>query len=118
MLRRFSENGVAILFISHKLEEIRSLTKRATVLRRGRNVGTVDSASKSSKQLAEMMVGSSVGDIDGQARPTSDLIFFSRCAVLIAPGDSFCDPLRGLSLRRAPARFWGLPGLPAMARTS
>ncbi len=72
VLRRFSENGVAILFISHKLEEIRSLTKRATVLRRGRNVGTVDSAGKSSKQLAEMMVGSSVGDIDRQTRPGSD----------------------------------------------
>ena len=35
VLRRFSKAGVAILFISHKLEEIRSLTRRATVLRRG-----------------------------------------------------------------------------------
>ena len=66
VLKRFSEAGVTILFISHKLEEIRALCKRATVLRRGRNVGTVDVSNSSSKELAEMMVGSSVGDIARQ----------------------------------------------------
>ena len=35
VLRRFSDSGVAILFISHKLDEIRALTSRARVLRRG-----------------------------------------------------------------------------------
>ena len=63
VLRRFADSGVAILFISHKLEEIRALTERATVLRRGQNVGTVDSRKKSSKQLAEMMVGSAIGEM-------------------------------------------------------
>jgi ABC-type uncharacterized transport system ATPase subunit len=69
VLKRFSEAGVSILFISHKLEEIRTLCERATVLRRGRNVGTVEVVEKSSKQLAEMMVGSSVGDITRQGVP-------------------------------------------------
>ena len=80
VLRRFSEAGVAILFISHKLDEIRALTERATVLRRGRTVDTVLSKSKSSKQLAEMMVGSSVGEIERQARPpdTSGPLFSVR----------------------------------------
>ena len=44
VLQQFAEDGMAVLFISHKLDEIRALTSRATVLRRGRNVGTVDLA--------------------------------------------------------------------------
>ena len=112
VLRRFSENGVAILFISHKLEEIRSLTRRATVLRRGRNVGTVDSASKSSKQLAEMMVGGSVGDIDRQARPDSepDILFEVR-GLDRPPTTAFATPLRGLSFAARAGEILGIAGI-------
>ena len=63
VLRRFADKGMAVLFISHKLDEIRALTSRATVLRRGRNVGTMDTKGKSNGQLAELMVGSEVADI-------------------------------------------------------
>ena len=63
VLRRFADKGMAVLFISHKLDEIRALTSRATVLRRGRNVGTMDTKDKSNRQLAELMVGSEVADI-------------------------------------------------------
>ena len=57
VLRQFAENGMAVLFISHKLDEVRVLTSRATVLRRGRNVGTVDTKQNNNRQLAELMVG-------------------------------------------------------------
>ena len=63
VLRRFADKGMAVLFISHKLDEIRALTSRATVLRRGRNVGTMDTKDKSNCQLAELMIGSEVADI-------------------------------------------------------
>jgi general nucleoside transport system ATP-binding protein len=63
VLRRFADRGMAVLFISHKLDEIRALTSRATVLRRGRNVGTMDTKGKSNRQLAELMVGNAVADI-------------------------------------------------------
>ncbi|MGC6521024.1 MAG: ABC transporter ATP-binding protein [Candidatus Puniceispirillaceae bacterium] len=112
VLRRFSDNGVAILFISHKLEEIRALTKRATVLRRGRNVGTVESASKSSKQLAEMMVGSSVGDIDRQARPESDPdILFALRGLERPPLTPFATPLRNLSFTARAGEVLGIAGI-------
>jgi ABC-type uncharacterized transport system ATPase subunit len=57
------------LFISHKLDEIRALTSRATVLRRGRNVGTMDTKGKSNRQLAELMVGTAVADINRHKEP-------------------------------------------------
>lgn len=52
--------GKTILFISHKLEEIKRVADRCTVLRRGKVIGTVDVASTSKEEMAEMMVGRKV----------------------------------------------------------
>ena len=112
VLRRFSENGVAILFISHKLEEIRALTQRATVLRRGRNVGTVDTAGQSSKQLAEMMVGDSVGDISGQARPATQADALLEVTSLNRPAETpFATPLRDISFTARAGEVLGIAGI-------
>ncbi len=56
-LRQLSAEGTAILYISHKLEEIRALCDEATVLRRGKVVDTCQPREKSARELAEMMVG-------------------------------------------------------------
>ncbi|MEM9579790.1 MAG: ABC transporter ATP-binding protein [Pseudomonadota bacterium] len=59
-LRQLKSEGTAILYISHKLEEIRSLCDTATILRLGRKVATCTPAGTSAKELAEMMVGESL----------------------------------------------------------
>lgn len=56
-LRQLKAEGTAILYISHKLEEIRSLCDTATILRLGKKVATCTPAETSATQLAEMMVG-------------------------------------------------------------
>ncbi|EYD74814.1 Sugar ABC transporter, ATP-binding protein [Rubellimicrobium mesophilum DSM 19309] len=56
-LRRLREEGLAILYISHKLEEIRALCEEATILRLGKVVATCDPRATSARQMAEMMVG-------------------------------------------------------------
>ena len=56
-LRQLSAEGTAILYISHKLEEIRSLCDAATILRLGKVVGSCIPKEKSARELAEMMVG-------------------------------------------------------------
>ncbi len=56
-LRRLSAEGTAILYISHKLEEIRSLCDEATILRLGKVVGNCNPREKTARELAEMMVG-------------------------------------------------------------
>ena len=111
VLRRFSESGVAILFISHKLEEIRALTERATVLRRGRNVGTVATAGKSSRQLAEMMVGGDVGDIDGQARPSDAQELFTVRSLNRPAETAFATPLRDVSFAAREGEVLGIAGI-------
>ncbi len=59
-LRQLSAEGTAILYISHKLEEIRALCDAATILRRGKVVATCTPREKSARDLAEMMVGAAL----------------------------------------------------------
>ncbi len=56
-LRRLRDGGVSILFISHKLEEIRAICDRATILRAGRVTGNVDPREHDAHDLARMMIG-------------------------------------------------------------
>ena len=57
-LRRLRDEGTSILYISHKLEEIKVLCERATILRRGKVIGTCIPKNETAKSMAEMMVGS------------------------------------------------------------
>ena len=59
-LRRLADEGVAIVYISHKLEEIRALCDVATILRRGKVAAKCDPSGKSARELAELMVGRSL----------------------------------------------------------
>jgi general nucleoside transport system ATP-binding protein len=56
-LRQLSSEGTAILYISHKLEEIRALCDEATILRRGRVVATCTPRERTAREMAELMVG-------------------------------------------------------------
>ena len=56
-LRRLRDDGMSILYISHKLDEIRQLCERATILRDGRKIALADPQNESSESLAEMMIG-------------------------------------------------------------
>ncbi|VXB05531.1 ABC transporter ATP-binding protein [Nocardioides sp. AX2bis] len=57
-LRELKKEGLAVLFISHKLDEVLSVADEITVIRRGTTVRTVVPADVTSRQLAELMVGS------------------------------------------------------------
>jgi simple sugar transport system ATP-binding protein len=59
-LRRLASEGCSILYISHKLDEIRRLCDRATVLRAGRVVATCAPRQETARSLAEMMIGATL----------------------------------------------------------
>ncbi|HYO35353.1 MAG TPA: ABC transporter ATP-binding protein [Geodermatophilus sp.] len=57
-LAELKREGLTVIFISHKLDEVRKVADSITVIRRGTTVGTADPRTTTSHQLAEMMVGS------------------------------------------------------------
>jgi ABC-type uncharacterized transport system ATPase subunit len=61
-LREMAADGRTIVFISHKLHEVKAVSNRVTVLRAGRNVATVDAAEATPRSLAELMVGRGLGE--------------------------------------------------------
>jgi ABC-type uncharacterized transport system ATPase subunit len=60
VLRGLRDQGTSIVFITHKLHEVLDVADRVTVLRRGKTVGTVDTAGADEASLARMMVGRDV----------------------------------------------------------
>ncbi len=60
IMKGLSKEGKTIVFITHKLNEIKQVADRCTVLRRGKLVGTVEVASTTVEQMSEMMVGRKV----------------------------------------------------------
>jgi len=69
-LRKLRDSGVAILFISHKLEEIRQLCDQATILRSGKVASTVNPANSSATELATLMIGHDVPAVSTRATQT------------------------------------------------
>ena len=60
IMRGFAKEGKTIILITHKLNEIKQVADRCTVLRRGKLIGTVNVKDVSIKDMAEMMVGRAV----------------------------------------------------------
>jgi simple sugar transport system ATP-binding protein len=60
MMRRMKDEGSAIIIITHKLQEVMEISDRVTVLRKGKNAGTVETARTNPRELAELMVGGAV----------------------------------------------------------
>lgn len=68
IMRELAKSGTSIVFITHKLREVRAVADRITVIRQGRVVGTVQPSS-SMEKLAEMMVGRDV-DLQVDKKPS------------------------------------------------
>ena len=60
IMRGLTQEGKSILFITHKLNEIKAVADRCTVLRKGKYIGTIDVAETSKEEMSEMMVGRKV----------------------------------------------------------
>lgn len=73
-LRHLQQSDLSVIFISHKLYEVMSITDRVTVLREGRVVGTVDTGQATQAQLARMMVGRETFGVTRTAAATGDRV--------------------------------------------
>ncbi len=72
-LRRLASEGVSILYVSHKLDEIRTLCDTATVLRGGRVVGSANPKVETNASLARLMVGTDLTECQLQPRAPGEV---------------------------------------------
>jgi general nucleoside transport system ATP-binding protein len=72
-LRELKAEGLTVIFISHKLGEVLSVADEITVIRRGTTVATVEPAGTTSKQLAELMVGSELPTPETEESTVTDV---------------------------------------------
>ncbi len=112
-LRRLASEEVGILYISHKLTEIRALCDAATILRAGRVVATRDPQTSSARDLAEAMVGGAL-DVparDAQASGRLGAVRLEARGLSAVPDDPFGTPLRDIDLTVRAGEVVGIGGV-------
>jgi simple sugar transport system ATP-binding protein len=109
-LRKLTAEGVAILYISHKLEEIRALCDHATILRQGRNVGTCVPRDTSAREMAERMVGASFA-APARAGRSKGAVALEVANLSVAAQGQFGTALSGISFAVQAGEVLGIGGV-------
>ena len=109
-LERLRAEGKSILYISHRLEEVKRMCDRATVLRHGKVVGECDPRKETAASLATMMVGSEVAGI-GRVAAVAGEVLLGVENVNLAAATPFAVPLREVSLQVRAGEIVGVAGV-------
>jgi ABC-type uncharacterized transport system ATPase subunit len=109
-LRKLSAEGTAILYISHKLEEIRSLCNAATILRGGKVVGTCVPRDTSAREMAELMVGMTLATPKSAAHEAGDVVLSVTGLAATSPS-AFGMSLKDVSFEVLAGEVLGIGGV-------
>ncbi len=109
-LRKLSAEGTAILYISHKLEEIRNLCDSATILRLGKVVGHCTPSETSARDMAEMMVGSTLKTPQRAGKTPGEVLLGLQGLSAKSPS-AFGMPLRDITVQVRAGEVLGIGGV-------
>ena len=120
VIRQLSQRGVSVLYISHRLGEVRELSHRVTVLRDGSNAGELEGSAITHEQLVRLMVGRDVSQFYRRSSGGSPIKTSNP-----SPGFAFevsrlrtpAHPRHELSFGLHPGEMVGLAGLVGAGRT-
>ena len=110
-LDRLKGEGRAILYISHKLEEVKRLCDTATILRGGSKVATCDPRTESAASLARMMVGADIGEVKAASGRATTVPRLTVQALTLNPDDPHGVRLDGVSLALQGGEILGIAGV-------
>jgi simple sugar transport system ATP-binding protein len=110
-LARIRAEGRAVLYISHKLEEVRRLCEAATILRHGQVVARCDPRAETAAGLARMMVGADVAMLRAGGAGTAGPVRLAVRNLDLASPDPHGTRLRGVSLDLAQGEILGIAGV-------
>lgn len=110
-LKQLAREGCSILYISHKLHEIKELCDKATILRGGKRVGECDPKQETAKSMAEMMIG---GDLK-EVRKETERAFGGRLldvdGLNLARKGDFGTPLSNICFSVRQGEIFGIAGV-------
>ena len=110
VLNKLSKSGMSILYISHKLEEIRTICTKATIMRRGRVVKNCDPQKISANKIAEEMVGTSFSSPKkSKIKKGKECLQINNLS--FQPSDPFGIPIKNLNLKLHHGEIIGIGGV-------
>src|SRR3984957_8462908 len=111
VLGRLKSEGRAILYISHKLDEVKRLCDTATILRVGKKVATCNPKQETAASLARMMVGADIGKVKAVSgrTPTVPRLVIHRLS--FEPDDPHGTHLKDISLEVRGGEIVGIAGV-------
>ncbi|MEK0165463.1 MULTISPECIES: ABC transporter ATP-binding protein [unclassified Phaeobacter] len=109
-LQKLRSEGTSILYISHKLEEIRTLCDHATILRLGKNVGECVPSETSARDMAELMVGTALQTPERAGRDLGDVALDITGLSVPAPS-AFGTALKNVHMTVRKGEILGIGGV-------
>src|SRR6202140_4611522 len=111
VLDRLKAEGRAILYISHKLEEVKRLCDTATILRGGKKVSTCNPKAETAASLARMMVGTEIKEVKASAARQITVPRLAVNDLSLAPDDPHGTYLKSISLELKGGEILGIAGV-------
>ena len=110
-LRRLAGEGCAVLYISHKLDEIQALCHVATILRGGRVVARCDPARETARSLAALMIGKAPPELVHRPRHGAAGTVLAVNGLTLPPADPHGTALRQVSIEVQGGEILGVAGV-------
>jgi general nucleoside transport system ATP-binding protein len=111
VLGRLKAEGRAILYISHKLDEVKRLCDTATILRGGKKVATCNPRQETAASLARMMVGADIGEVKTAATNEASIPRLVIHQLSLEPDDPHGTHLDNVSLEVRGGEIVGIAGV-------
>ncbi len=116
VLNKLAQEGCAVLYISHKLEEIQKLCHHATILRQGKVVAECDPTKEDTRSLAEMMIGKSLKPPTYELKAFGDTKFAVRSLSRVAINERSIS-LKNISFSVCEGEIFGIAGVAGNGQT-
>jgi general nucleoside transport system ATP-binding protein len=116
-LRRLREQGLAVVFISHKLREVMAISDEVTVLRRGEVAGTAAIGDVDERELARMMIGRPTAALQRAEQPAAPGDAVLRVERLEAEDSRGLPAVKGVSFEVCAGEILGVAGVSGNGQT-
>ncbi len=118
VINKLKSQGVGIIYITHRMEEVFVISDRLTVMRDGKYIGTIKTADSSEEQIISMMVGRDIKNLFAKAEvaPGAEVLRVENLS-FSPPAASFRRSLKNISLHIRAGEVLGIAGLMGAGRS-